>query len=239
MPQGIGDAARKRVTRFHDRSDAGRRLAARLLSYASLRPLVLALPRGGAQVGYEVARALGAPLDVLVVRKLGVPGHAELAMGAIASGGTRVLNEEILELLHIPQRIVELVATMEAREVERRERLYRDGKPAVELRGRTVLLVDDGLATGATMRAAIRAARRQGASRVIVAVPVAAREACAELRAEADEVVCSATPEPFVAVGLWYEDFTPTTDEGVRELLERAAREEARERAPQVSAPPR
>ncbi len=228
------------MTRFHDRSDAGRRLAARLLSYAPLHPLVLALPRGGAQVGYEVARALGVPLDVLVVRKLGVPGHAELAMGAIASGGTRVLNEEILELLHIPPRIVELVATMEAREVERRERLYRDGKPALELRGRTVLLVDDGLATGATMRAAIRAARRQGATRVIVAVPVAAREAVAELRTEADEVVCSATPEPFVAVGLWYEDFTPTSDEAVHELLDRAAREEAREaRARHASAPPR
>ncbi len=214
------------MIRFHDRSDAGRRLAARLLSYASLRPLVLALPRGGVQVGYEVARAIGAPLDVLVVRKLGVPGHAELAMGAIASGGTRVLNEEILELLHVPARIVELVATMEAREVERRERLYRDGGPALELRGRVVLLVDDGLATGATMRAAIRAARRQGARRVIVAVPVAAREACAELRAEADEVVCSATPEPFVAVGLWYEDFSPASDEEVQGFLERAAHEE-------------
>jgi predicted phosphoribosyltransferase len=200
-----------------------------MLSYASLRPLVLALPRGGAQVGYEVARALGAPLDVLVVRKLGVPGHAELAMGAIASGGTRVLNDEILELLHIPPRIVELVATMEAREVERRERLYRDGRPALELRGRVVLLVDDGLATGATMRAAILAARRQGAARVIVAVPVAAREACAELRVEADEVVCSATPEPFVAVGLWYEDFSATTDEQVHDVLDRASREEESE----------
>jgi predicted phosphoribosyltransferase len=214
------------VTRFHDRTDAGRRLAARALSYGPLRPVVLGLPRGGAPVGYEVARALGAPLDVLVVRKLGVPGHAELAMGAIASGGTRVLNEEIIELLHVPPRIVELVATMEAREVERRERLYRAGRPALEVRGRAVMLVDDGLATGATMRAAIRAARRQGASRVIVAVPVAAREACAELRAESDEVLCSATPEPFVAVGLWYEDFTPTTDEQVRDLLERATRGE-------------
>jgi predicted phosphoribosyltransferase len=225
------------VTRFHDRYDAGRRLAARLLSHASMRPLVLALPRGGAQVGYEVSRALGAPLDVLVVRKLGVPGHAELAMGAIASGGTRVLNEEILELLHIPPRIVELVATMEGREVERREQLYRAGRPALDIRGRAALLVDDGLATGATMRAAIRAARRQGASRVVVAVPVAAREACAELRAEADDLVCSATPEPFVAVGLWYEDFSPTTDEDVRAILERAVREEQREgKASQVSA---
>jgi putative phosphoribosyl transferase len=150
-------------------------------------------------------------------------------MGAIASGGTRVLNDEILELLHIPPRIVELVATMEAREVERRERLYRDGRPALELRGRVVLLVDDGLATGATMRAAILAARRQGAARVIVAVPVAAREACAELRVEADEVVCSATPEPFVAVGLWYEDFSATTDEQVHDVLDRASREEESE----------
>ncbi len=203
-----------------------------MLSYATLRPLVLALPRGGAQIGYEVSRALGAPLDVLVVRKLGVPGHAELAMGAIASGGTRVLNDEILELLHIPQRIVELVATMEGREVERRERLYRGDRPALELRGRAVLLVDDGLATGATMRAAIRAARRQGASRVVVAVPVAARDACAEIRAEADDLVCSATPEPFVAVGLWYEDFSPSTDEDVRDLLERAAREAHHEGKP-------
>jgi predicted phosphoribosyltransferase len=201
-----------------------------------MRPLVLALPRGGIQVGYEVSRALGVPLDVLVVRKLGVPGHAELAMGAIASGGTRVLNEEILELLHIPPRIVELVATMEGREVERREQLYRGGRPAPDLHGRAVLLVDDGLATGATMRAAIRAARRQGASRVVVAVPVAAREACAELRAEADDLVCSATPEPFVAVGLWYEDFSPTTDEDVRDILERAVREEQREKSSQVSA---
>jgi predicted phosphoribosyltransferase len=202
-----------------------------------MHPLVLALPRGGIQVGYEVSRALGAPLDVLVVRKLGVPGHAELAMGAIASGGTRVLNEEILELLHIPPRIVELVATMEGREVERREQLYRAGRPALDVRGRTALLVDDGLATGATMRAAIRAARRQGASRVVVAVPVAAREACAELRAEADDLVCSATPEPFVAVGLWYEDFSPTSDEDVRAILERATREEQREgKASQVSA---
>jgi predicted phosphoribosyltransferase len=205
-----------------------------------MRPIVLALPRGGIHVGYEVSRALNAPLDVLVVRKLGVPGHAELAMGAIASGGTRVLNEEILELLHIPPRIVELVATMEGREVERREQLYRAGRPALDVRGRAALLVDDGLATGATMRAAIRAARRQGASRVVVAVPVAAREACGELRAEADDLVCSATPEPFVAVGLWYEDFSPTTDEDVRAILERAAREEQREgKAPQVSATPR
>jgi predicted phosphoribosyltransferase len=138
--------------------------------------------------------------------------------------------------LHIPPRIVELVATMEGREVERREQLYRGGRPAPDLHGRAVLLVDDGLATGATMRAAIRAARRQGASRVIVAVPVAAREACAELRAEADDLVCSATPEPFVAVGLWYEDFSPTTDEDVRDTLERAVREEQREKSTQVSA---
>jgi predicted phosphoribosyltransferase len=228
----MSDARLAGVTRFHDRTDAGRRLAARALSYGPLRPVVLALPRGGAPVGYEVARALAAPLDVLVVRKLGVPGHAELAMGAIASGGTRVLNEEIIELLHVPPRIVELVATMEAREVERRERLYRAGRPALELRGRAIMLVDDGLATGATMRAAIRASRRQGATRVIVAVPIAAREACAELRAEADEVLCSATPEPFVAVGLWYEDFSATTDEQVRDLLERATRGGERDELP-------
>jgi predicted phosphoribosyltransferase len=195
------------------------------MSYASANPIVLALPRGGVEVAYEVARTLVAPLDVLVVRKLGVPGHAELAMGAIASGGTRVMNDEIVELLHIPSRIVELVATMEGREVDGRERLYRDGRPPIEVRNRTVLLVDDGLATGATMRAGLRAVRRQGASRVVVAVPVASRDATDDLLESADEVVCIATPEPFVAVGLWYEDFSPVSDESVRALLERAAHE--------------
>jgi putative phosphoribosyl transferase len=214
--------ARSPVALFRDRADAGRRLAARLMSCAAGHPIVLALPRGGVEVGYEVARALAAPLDVLVVRKLGVPGHAELAMGAIASGGTRVINDEIVELLHIPQRIVELVATMEAREVDRRERLYRDARPPVDARGRHVLLVDDGLATGATMRAAVRAVRRQGAARVVVAAPVASRDACENLIGDADDVVCIAMPEPFVAVGLWYEDFSEVTDERVRELLERA-----------------
>jgi len=195
------------------------------MSYAAGHPMVLALPRGGVEVGYEVARAIIAPLDVLVVRKLGVPGHAELAMGAMASGGTRVMNEEILELLHIPPRIVELVATMEGREVERRERLYRDERPPVDVHDRHVLLVDDGLATGATMRAAVRAVRRQGAARVVVAVPVASRDACEDLLGDADEVVCIATPEPFVAVGLWYEHFSEVSDDRVRELLERAEHE--------------
>jgi predicted phosphoribosyltransferase len=195
------------------------------MSLAAAHPLVLGLPRGGVEVAYEVAHALGAPLDVLVVRKLGVPGHAELAMGAIASGGTRVMNEEIVELLHIPSRIVELVATMEAREVERREKLYRNGRSCTDLRERVVLLVDDGLATGATMRAAIRAARRHGAGRVVVAVPVASRQASDDLRGDADDVVCMATPEPFVAVGLWYESFAPVTDDAVRDLLDRAFHE--------------
>jgi predicted phosphoribosyltransferase len=211
------------VTRFHDRADAGRRLASRLISHTAEHPLILALPRGGAPVAYEVASALGAEFDVLVVRKLGVPGHTELAMGAIASGGTRVMNDEIVELLHLAPRVVEGVATAEGREVERQEQLYRDSRPRPTIRGRTVALVDDGLATGATMRAAIRAVRRQGAKRIVVGVPVASSDACSELSREADEVVCVATPEPFVAVGLWYEDFDPTSDEEVRSLLARAA----------------
>lgn len=213
------------MRRFRDRADAGRMLAARLAAY-TYRPdvLVLALPRGGVPVGYEVARALGAPLDVFIVRKLGVPGYEELAMGAIASGGALVLNQEVVNSLHIPPSIIEAVAAREQRELERREHLYRGNRPPPEVRGRTVILVDDGLATGATMRAAIAALRRQQPARLVVAVPVASRETCDELRPEVDEVVCAVTPEPFRAVGLWYEDFAPTTDDEVRDLLDRAAR---------------
>ncbi|HEX8754557.1 MAG TPA: phosphoribosyltransferase [Solirubrobacterales bacterium] len=198
-------------------------LAEQLTAYAG-RPdvLVLALPRGGVPVASEVARALGAPLDVFVVRKLGVPGHEELAMGAIASGGVCVLNDDVVQALRIPRQVIEAVAARELREVERRERAYRGDRPAPEVRGRTVILVDDGLATGSTMRAAVAALRRLGPARIVVAVPTAAPATCEEFRHEADECVCDITPDPFYAVGLWYEDFSQTTDDEVRELLERA-----------------
>ena len=206
--------------RFRDRHEAGRHLAAALRRYAG-RPdvLVLALPRGGVPVGYEVARALGVPLDVMQVRKLGIPGHEELAMGAIASGGVRILNEEIVRMLQIPARVIEAVAAEEQRELERRERLFRGDRPFPDVRGRTVILIDDGLATGSTMRAAAEALRAEGASRLVAAVPVAPKETCESLRAVVDEVVCAVTPVPFHAVGEWYEDFTQTTDEEVRQLL--------------------
>jgi putative phosphoribosyl transferase len=211
---------------FRDRTEAGRLLAAKLAPYAQ-RPdvLVLALPRGGVPVAYEVARALGAPLDVYLVRKLGVPGHEELAMGAIATGGVRVLNEAVVDALHIPPAIIDAVAAAEQQELARRERLYRGNRPAPEVRGRTVILVDDRLATGATMRAAVAALRQQQPARIVVAVPIAAPSTCDELRAEVDEIVCAITPEPFYAVGLWYEDFAPPSDAEIRALLERAAQE--------------
>jgi predicted phosphoribosyltransferase len=210
---------------FRDRYDAGRRLAARLGEYAG-RPdvVVLALPRGGVPVGYEVARALSAPLDAFLVRKLGLPGREELAMGAVASGGVRVLNDALVRALGITDDVIEMVAEAEQRELARRERAYRGDAGGVDVRDRVVILVDDGLATGATMRAAVRALRRQGPARLVVAVPTAAPQTCEELREEADEVVCETTPEPFHAVGLWYEDFSQTTDEEVRDLLARAAR---------------
>jgi putative phosphoribosyl transferase len=213
---------------FHDRTEAGRLLAEKLAAYAN-RPnvQVLALPRGGVPVAYQVARALHAPLDVFLVRKLGVPGHEELAMGAIASGGAHVLNEDVVQALGISQDVLASVAAEELQELERRERAYRGNRPPPDVRGRTVILVDDGLATGSTMRAAIAALRQQGPRRIVVAVPVAAPETCAELQAEADAVVCGATPEPFFSVGLWYHDFSQTRDQEVRDLLERAARETA------------
>jgi putative phosphoribosyl transferase len=209
---------------FQDRTDAGRQLAEELLSYAGRDDvIVLALPRGGVPVAFEVAQRLGVPLDVFVVRKLGVPGHEELAMGAIASGGVRVLNEDVLYVLPDAQSIVEMVTAIEREELKRRERDYRSDRPAPEMRGRTVILVDDGLATGATMRAAAAALRQQGAAKIIVAVPVGAPSTCHEIRSIADEVVCLQTPGSFMGVGQYYEDFSQTTDEEVRELLAAAS----------------
>jgi putative phosphoribosyl transferase len=211
--------------RFRNRAEAGRLLADRLGGYAGRDDvIVLALPRGGVPVGYELACGLDAPLDVFLVRKLGVPGREELAMGAIASGGTRVLNHTLMSELGVTDEQVARAAVVEGRELERREQLYRGGLPALELRGRTVILVDDGLATGATMRAAALAVRARAPKRLVVAVPVAAEPTCDELGAEVDEVVCAQTPEPFLSVGSWYQDFSQTTDDEVRELLARAAR---------------
>jgi predicted phosphoribosyltransferase len=209
---------------FRDRSEAGRLLAAKLRAYTN-RPdvLVLALPRGGVPVAFEVARALGAPLDVFVVRKLGVPGHEELAMGAVATGAVRVLNEDVVRGRRIPNYVIDRIAEREQQELERREREYRGDSPPPEVRGRIVILVDDGLATGATMQAAIKALRQQQPARIVVAVPTASTETCNELRAKVDDVICATTPEPFYAVGLWYKDFSQTTDEEVRDLLARAA----------------
>jgi erythromycin esterase-like protein/predicted phosphoribosyltransferase len=205
---------------FRDRREAGRRLAEKLAAYAN-RPdvLVLALPRGGVPVGYEVARALSAPLDVFVVRKLGVPGYEELAMGAVATGGVRVLNDQLVERLGIPESLIDAVAARERQELARRERLYRGNRPPPDVRGRTVILVDDGLATGATMYAAIEALRQQDPARIVVAVPMASPETCEEMKTKADEVICAITPEPFHAVGRWYRDFSQTTDEEVGVLL--------------------
>jgi predicted phosphoribosyltransferase len=206
--------------RFQDRTDAGRRLAQALTGHAGEPDLiVLGLPRGGVPVAAEVARALGAPLDVFVVRKLGVPGHEELAMGAIASGGVRVLNVELLVTAGLSEREVEAVTRHELETLERQERLYRGDRAPLKLAGRTVILVDDGLATGATMRAAIQAVRGGDAGRIVVAVPVAPRETCAALRWEVDEVACPLSPEEFLAVGRWYRDFSPVSDEQVQGLL--------------------
>jgi putative phosphoribosyl transferase len=205
---------------FANRREAGRQLARELSAYTNRDDvIVLALPRGGVPVGYEVARLLDAPLDVFLVRKLGLPGHEELAMGAIASGGIRVLNDSVLEMGRVDERTVAQVAARELQELERRERAYRAGRPQPDLRGRTVILVDDGLATGSTMRAAAQALRKQGARQLVVAVPVASAQTCEEFRTEVDDIVCALTPEPFFGVGRWYEDFSQTTDEEVRQLL--------------------
>jgi putative phosphoribosyl transferase len=208
---------------FRDRRDAGRRLAAELSSYANRADLiVLALPRGGVPVGFEVAAALHAPLDVFVVRKLGLPWHEELAMGALASGGVRILDEHLIRVARVSEEELARVTAAEQAELERREQLYRGDRHFPDLTGRTVILVDDGLATGSTMRAAVAALRQEGPTGIVVAVPVAAPETCDAFRDLADDVVCAATPEPFRAVGLWYEDFSQTTDAEVHDLLERA-----------------
>jgi putative phosphoribosyl transferase len=209
-----------RRTRFHNRTEAGRLLARELERYAGRDDVVvLALPRGGVPVGYEVGKTLGAPLDVCVVRKLGVPGHRELAMGAIASGGLIVRDQELVHRLGIPEQLIQRAIADELRELERREAAYRGDREPRKLEGKTVILVDDGLATGATMRAAALAVREQSPARVIVAVPVAAAETCDRLRSDVDEVICILTPEFFYAVGFWYDDFSQTSDEEVRELL--------------------
>ncbi len=209
--------------RFRDRTEAGQVLATKLLAYAN-RPdvLVLALPRGGVLVAFEVARALHAPLDVTIVRKLGVPGREELAMGAVALGGVCVLNDDVVRILGIPKEVIHKIVTREQREVKRRERLYRGGHSAYEIRERTVILVDDGIATGATMRAAVAAVRQQQPARIVIAVPAAASSTCDDFSAEVDELVCIIKPEAFLAVGLWYENFSQTTDEEVRDLLQQA-----------------
>jgi putative phosphoribosyl transferase len=213
--------------RFRDRGEAGRVLARELDRYAGRDDVVvLALPRGGVPVAHEVAKALGAPLDVFVVRKLGVPGHRELAMGAVASGGALVLDEGLIRSLRIGDAEIQQTIAAELRELERRERAYRDGRDLPELAGKTVILVDDGLATGSTMRAAALAVREHHPARIVVAVPVAAAETCDELRDEVDEIICAVTPRPFHAVGLWYDDFSQTSDEEVRELLAQAAEPE-------------
>jgi predicted phosphoribosyltransferase len=209
---------------FRDRRDAGRTLAQRLGDYAG-QPgvVVLALPRGGTPVASEVARALDAPLDVLMVRKLGIPWNEEYAMGAIASGGEQWLDARVVHELGITRSDIEGVVAREQRELARRERIYRRDRPPLALRGRTVILVDDGLATGSTMRAAVRTVRRQQPARAVVAVPVASAEACELLRSEADEIVCAQVPESFLGVGRWYTDFSQTSDEEVCALLDDAA----------------
>ena len=209
---------------FHDRRDAGAQLSARLSAYANdPSAIVLGLPRGGVPVAYEVARALRAPLDVFVVRKLGVPGQRELAMGAIASGGVRVINDEVIETLKISASTVEAVALQEQPELERKQRLYRGDAALPDFTGRTVIVVDDGLATGSSMRAAVRALRESNPKRIVIAVPVGAAETCGSLLTDADEVICLYAPESFYSVSTWYEEFSQTSDDEVRGLLAAAS----------------
>ena len=209
---------------FPNRTEAGRQLAEKLLKYAG-RPdvIVLGLPRGGVPVAFEVAKRLGTPLNVFIVRKLGVPGFEELAVGAIASGGVRVLNEDVMRAVPNAEQVIESVTARETAELERREQSYRNGRPAPELGDRVVILVDDGLATGATIRAGVTALRQRGVAKIVVAVPVGPPDTCRELEREADEIICLSRPDFFQAVGQYYEDFSQTSDDEVRELLARAA----------------
>jgi predicted phosphoribosyltransferase len=210
--------------RYRNRTDAGRRLAGLMMDYAG-RPdvIVLALPRGGVPVAFEVARALEAPLDVFIVRKLGLPDHEELAMGAVATGGVRILDERTVRAFGVSEAEIAEVTAIERRELERRERRYRGDRPPPDVNGRTAILIDDGLATGSTMLAAVTALRQEDAARVVVGVPIAPQDTCDSFRDHVDDIVCAMTPEPFHAVGLWYDDFTQTTDDEVHELLERSA----------------
>jgi len=220
---------------YRDRTDAGRQLASHLWEYADRDDvLVLALPRGGVPVAYEVAKALGAPLDIFLVRKLGVPGHEELAMGAIATGDVRVLNEDVVSQLRIPEAVINSVTVTEQQELYRRECLYRGNRSEPEVSGKTVILIDDGLATGSTMRAAAAALRQQGPARIVVAVPVSEPQTCDEYLMGVDEIVCAKTPQPFMGVGMWYRDFSQTTDAEVSDLLA-LAKGEIRERRLQVA----
>ncbi len=209
---------------FQDRREAGKKLGIALGKFAGTDAVVLALPRGGVPVGFEVAQALHTPLDVFVVRKLGVPGQEELAMGAIASGGVRVLNRTIIEGLAIPPEQIDAVAAREEHELERRESAYRGARGSLDVQGRVAILVDDGVATGSSMRAAVTALRQKGPREIVVAVPVASRYICDELQEEADQTVCLYTPLDFFAVGQWYQEFSQTSDDEVRSLLERAAK---------------
>lgn len=206
---------------FKDRRDAGRKLAERLSEHADdPNLLVLALPRGGVPVAYEVAQALSAELDIFLVRKLGVPGHEELAMGAIATGGVRVLNDSVVNALNIPDKVIDAVAEREQAELERRARAYRGERPRAQIEGRTVIIIDDGLATGASMRAAVAGLRAQAPAKIVAAVPTASPETCEMFEDEVDKIVCAVTPQPFFGVGFWYDDFSQTTDEEVRSLLQ-------------------
>jgi predicted phosphoribosyltransferase len=221
---------------YRDRREAGRVLASKLSKYAGRNDVtVLALPRGGVPVAYEVARHLGAPLDVFVVRKLGFPGYEELAIGALASGGVIVLDTGMVEALDIPESTLNEIVATEMRELLRREKAYRGDRPPLDVAGRTVILLDDGLATGSTMRAAVAGLKQLRPKQIVVAVPIAAPSTCELLAREVDDIVCGATPEPFRAVGLWYQNFSQTTDEEVRALLEAASREQAGH--PDASAP--
>jgi predicted phosphoribosyltransferase len=211
---------------FRDRRDAGKKLAQKLSAFAGVQNgLILALPRGGVPVAYEVAVALSLPLDIFLVRKLGVPGREELAFGAIASGGIRVLNPDVVRMLGIPDEVINFVITRQLEELKRREKLYRGNRPSAELRDRTVILIDDGLATGASMRAAVAGLRARHPARIVIAVPTAAPQTCDAFRSEVDEVVCAITPEVFYGVGRWYDDFSQVIDEEVRVLLEEANRQ--------------